>query len=168
MDGQRNGKTILDQANILAELFYRFLPKKRRYRHTFDDLDLLFLRKLWHEVIRSEKNNVHLSTLGASYAERSRITQLRFHGLVAKVRGPKGKHVPGHWLITRRGGQFLRGEVTIPKVVETVDNTVMHDRPVGELISVQDFRVLDDFSAHYTWEIDDNDHLRAVGQSRLL
>lgn len=153
-----------DRAMNIADMFYKLLPKVKRYRHSFDDLDLLFLRQIYNEVIRTKKNDIHLSQLPPNYAARSRITQLRFHGLVAKVRKENGSQNPGHWLVTRRGSQFLRDEIVIPKVVETVNNEVMHDHPDGEMIRVSDFGVLNDFGPHFSWTIDDNNQL----QERLL
>lgn len=60
--------------------------------------------------------------------ERANWTKLRFHGLIAKCKDEKGGHRRGWWLITKRGAQFLRGELAIPVRVLTYRNHVIdHD-----------------------------------------
>jgi hypothetical protein len=39
------------------------------------------------------------------------LSQMRAFGLVARI-----KNKPGHWLLTRRGGQFRRGEIDLPRI----------------------------------------------------
>lgn len=146
-----------DRAAHIADVFYKLLPPVKRYKHSFDDLDLLFLRQIWDEVIRSKKNDVHLSQLPPNYSARSRITQLRFHGLVAKVRTEKGTQNPGHWLITKKGGQFLRDKIAIEQVVETEQNRVVGHS--GRMIKVSDFGTLKDFGPHFTFTIGDQNEL---------
>ena len=57
----------------------------------------------------------------------------RFHALVAKVDGK-----PGFWLITSRGGQFLRGEIAIPERVKTFRNKVLEHST--ELIHINELK----------------------------
>jgi hypothetical protein len=67
--------------------------------------------------------------------EDSNLTKLRFHGLIARVK-KDGERVPGEWLITRRGVDFLRGEIQIPRRVQTFRNRVIdHDE---QLVTVTD------------------------------
>ena len=67
------------------------------------------------------KNEFHLQNdLHMSVNEFSNFTKLRFHALVAKADGK-----PGYWLITARGGQFLRGEIGVPLRVKTFRNKVI-------------------------------------------
>jgi hypothetical protein len=84
-------------------------------------------------VHASGQNEFHLQgDLRLSVNQFCNFTKLRFHGLVAKVDGK-----PGCWLITRRGGQFLRGEVSVPLRVKTFRNRVVEHSPelvhIGEL-----------------------------------
>lgn len=84
-------------------------------------------------VKTNNKNCFHLGhDLNLSKVEYNNFQKLRFHGLVAKV-----PEKPGYWLITRRGGQFLRGEIVIPDSVETYRNAVKNHSPkmihIGEL-----------------------------------
>lgn len=105
------------------------------------------LRKVWEAVVRQGTNNVDVSNIGLNQSERLRMTQLRFHGMVAKVRNEAGKQVGNHWLITDRAGKFLRGEIKVPAYVETEQNKVIGHS--AEFVYIKDFRVLDDFRATY-------------------
>ena len=72
-------------------------------------------------VHTNKKNEFHLSKhLDLSKNQYNNFQKLRFHALVAKV-----DDKPGYWLITKRGGQFLRGEIAVPKKVETFRNEVI-------------------------------------------
>lgn len=64
--------------------------------------------------------------------EYSNFTKLRYHGLVAKD-DSKGK---GYWILTRRGAKFLKGEISIPEKVKTLNNEVL-DRSLGR-VNVKD------------------------------
>lgn len=117
------------------------------YKYPLDDLDVSTLRKVWEAVVKSGRNDVDVSNIGLKQTERLRMTQLRFHGMVAKVKNEFGKQVGNHWLITDRAGKFLRGEIRVPSYVLTRQNRVIghSNDPVG----ITDFRVLDDFRATY-------------------
>ena len=98
------------------------------YIFEFDCLDALLLVAMARQVRAqlekqgktpnfTEANAVrvqHLNT--ASYAMKSRTTQCSKLGLIAKFKGANGRHVPGMWLITKRGWAALRGE-QVPKSV---------------------------------------------------
>jgi hypothetical protein len=86
-------------------------------------------------VHRSNHNRFHLQKdlPGLSKSAYNNFQKLRFHALVAKV-----DDAPGYWLITARGGQFLRGEIEVPRSVKTFRNKVVeHSR---ELIHIRHFR----------------------------
>lgn len=98
------------------------------------------LKKYWHGITigmmsalvkarnyvgDANKNEFHLykdliEENKLSTGEQMNWTKLRFHALVAKVKGKEG-----YWLITRRGGQFLSGELRIPAKVQTFRNKVV-------------------------------------------
>lgn len=105
------------------------------------------LKKYWHRVTpgmvktlikarrhvdASQKNEFHLykdltGDNALTTVEQMNWTKLRFHGLVAKVKR-NGEWEYGYWLITKRGGQFLKGEIAIPHRVQTFRNKVVaHD-----------------------------------------
>lgn len=80
------------------------------------------------------KNEFHLQNdLHLTVNQFSNFTKLRFHALVAKVEGK-----PGYWLITTRGGQFLRGEIVVPLRVLTFRNHVMEHSK--ELIHINELK----------------------------
>ena len=79
------------------------------------------------------------------------MTQLRFHGLLAKVK-EQGKQKPNMWLLTRRAGDFLNGRKRVPAYVYTQNNKVI-DRAMKK-VTRKDFKILSDFNL--TYEIIEN------------
>ena len=109
------------------------------------------LKKFWHKITpglvdtlvkaymivsAKGKNIVNRDELNLSNSAYTNMYKLRYHGLIAhyKIDGQISK---GEWLITRRGGQFLRGEIDIPARVQTFRNKVIaHDEHKMKLIDV--------------------------------
>lgn len=78
----------------------------------------------WHHDLKLSNNESH------------NFQKLRFHGLIAHAEEQNKKS--GYWLITSRGGQFLRGEISVPKRVKTFRNKVVgHDL---EVVHISRFR----------------------------
>lgn len=76
-------------------------------------------------VARTGKNMVHpRKDLDITKVEYNNLQKLRFFGLIHHYE-EKGKRVEGCWLITRLGGDFLNGEVAIPKRVKTFRNHIV-------------------------------------------
>lgn len=124
------------------------------YSHRMDDLNVVALRKIWEYVVTGKENKIDVGKAGLNYEERSRVTQLRFHGLIAKYKTATGTQVPSTWLMTKRGGDFLKGIITIPAIVYTFDNEVIGHGI--EQVGRKYFRTLNDFGAHYeAWDIVD-------------
>jgi hypothetical protein len=131
------------------------------YRNKLDDLCVSLLLKIWRGVIEGGQNRINLKELELTYSERSKITQLRFHALVAKVKNEKGNHIPATWLITKRGSDFLHGRVAVPKYAWTQKNKVIAredvktrvekatDKELNWLVARNDFKVLSEFSSTY-------------------
>lgn len=72
----------------------------------------------------NEANQVHVQSMNtASYAMKSRTTQMAKLGLVAKVL-KNGKHVSGYWLITKRGWAALANK-PVPQSVESFRNQII-------------------------------------------
>lgn len=93
------------------------------------------LVKFYKEVSAKGENRWIRKGNELSKNEDANLTKLRFHGLIAKIK-EEGKHVKGEWLITRRGIDFLKGEIQIPRRVQTFRNHVVdHDE---ELVTVTD------------------------------
>lgn len=84
-------------------------------------------------------NQVHLQReLNLSKNEYNNFQKLRYHALIAKCYDRLGNHKPGYWLITDRGGKFLRGEMSVPAKVKTFRNKVVdHDL---DTVNIRDYR----------------------------
>ena len=114
----------------------------RAYWFTLNANLVKILQNIYGAIVLKGENDIHLDkdTEGTQfelkYSQRSNVTILRFHGLVAKVRDENGKHIAGHWLITRRGASFLKGDISIPQKVRTFDNRVTDHSP--EKVSFRD------------------------------
>ena len=82
-------------------------------------------------------NNINVGRLpgdlALNHSERCNLTILRHHGLLAKVK-VDGEIQSGHWLITKKGWSFLRGEA-IPDTVTTFRNRVIDHSTTTETIS---------------------------------
>lgn len=61
------------------------------------------------------------------HSERSQLSKMRQHGLVAKVKDETGKQISRHWLITKRGWDLLRGEPVPAKVVVYNNQVLGHE-----------------------------------------
>lgn len=125
-------KYNLDFPEVKAFLFSNFPELKNKeicancgesmkaYWHNITTGLVSDLIKAIEFVKSNNKNSFHLARdLQLNKSEYNNFQKLRFHGLVAK-----DKKV-GYWLITKRGGQFLRGEISIPKSVQTFRNQVI-------------------------------------------
>ena len=114
----------------------------RAYWFTLNANLVKILQNIYGAIVLKGQNDIHLDkdTEGTEfelrYSQRSNVSILRFHGLVAKVRDENGKHIAGHWLITRRGASFLKGDISIPVKVRTFDNHVTDHSP--EMVSFRD------------------------------
>lgn len=105
--------------------------KLKKYIYPILPVQVSALQKFYNTVLEKNENCVHLQVdmdgtdneLGRS--ERSNWTMLRFHGLVAKYRQDDGSQLRGYWLLTKRGAEFLKGELSIPRSVEVYRNKVV-------------------------------------------
>lgn len=83
------------------------------------------LMKFANQVKQSHKNDVHVrQDIGLTAPEFNNFQKLRYFGLVAKLRDDDDNHVRGHWLLTRRGGSFLRGDEAVHQTVTTFRNKI--------------------------------------------
>ena len=98
------------------------------------------LIKARRHVTQTNSNEFHLyndltGENALTTVEQMNWTKLRFHGLVAKVK-KNGSWKHGYWLITKRGGEFLNGQLAIPHRVQTFRNKVVaHD---SQLVFIKD------------------------------
>lgn len=96
------------------------------------------LVKFKQEVINRQRNLINPNKLAnLTHTEKANFQKLRFHALVAKVR-VEGEHPAGMWLLTRRGSQFLLGQISVPRRVFVFRNDVKeHDTDlafVGQIL----------------------------------
>src|SRR5258708_6084709 len=95
------------------------------------------LVKAIQAVHRKGQNRFHWHRdLALTNNESHNFQKLRFHARIA----PADKDNPksGEWLITERGGKFLRGEIAVPKKVMIFRNKVLdHSK---ELIHILELR----------------------------
>lgn len=150
---------MLDQGSHVCPNCGQAMPKI--YRNKLDDLCVSLLLKIWHGVVEFNQNKVNLKNLNLTYGERSKITQLRTHALVAKAKNDHGAHIPATWLITKRGSDFLHGRVAVPRYVWTVNNHVIPrdeikirqpratDKELNWLVTRADYRTLKDFNSSF-------------------
>lgn len=103
------------------------------YIFEFDCLDAVMLLHMGN-VVRmrladgltsfTEANKVRVQRIEeATYAMKSRTTQMSKLGLIAQLRGENGARVPGVWVITKRGFDALRGR-RVPKSVRVWRNRI--------------------------------------------
>jgi len=114
-------------------------------------------------VHEHNKNEFHLQNdLRLNVNEFSNFTKLRFHALVAKVDGKQG-----YWLITARGGQFLRGEIAVPQRVKTFRNRVQEHST--ELIHIDQLKgKVPEFQREYAYEYQRPAAAQRVEQPKLF
>lgn len=75
-------------------------------------------------VHRKGENRFHyMHDLKLGHTAAANFQKLRFHGLIAHADEENIRS--GEWLITKRGGQFLRGEIAVPKEVQIFRNQVI-------------------------------------------
>lgn len=84
----------------------------------------------------TEANQIHVQSMNeASYAMKSRTTQMAKLGLIAKFT-KNGHHVSGTWLITRRGWVALAGG-RVPRKVESFRNEII-ERDTTDTITIKE------------------------------
>lgn len=102
-------------------------------------------------VKASGKNKFHyMHDLNLTHTQAANIQKLRFHALIAHYDPENSRN--GEWLITKRGGQFLRGEISVPHKVQTFRNEVIsHSK---ELIHISALKnKLPHFEQEFAYEV---------------
>lgn len=100
-------------------------------------------------VLELNENKVHIKDqLSLTKTAFNNFQKLRYHGLVAKyIDSETDEHLAGYWLLTKRGNQFLKNELSLPVVVYTFRNKIIDKHK--DLVKLQD--VLKDNSMPY-WD----------------
>lgn len=111
--------------------------KMKEYTHTLTAGITGALKKVVAAVKSANENNIGFSDIPwDSFNRRQNFQKLRYFGLVAHVRDYNGNPIRGRWLITRRGGAFLRCEIQIPAWVKTYRNKIVER--AEEYVSIKD------------------------------
>ncbi len=100
-------------------------------------------------VHRSNQNRFHLQKdLLLSHNEFANFQKLRYFALIAHA--DKDNPKSGEWLITNRGGAFLRGEMAVPRKVLVSANRVIDHSP--ELVHINELKnKLPEFDPRYAY-----------------
>lgn len=106
------------------------------HNETLNKMLLTGLQRAARIVMDTKVNDVDLHDLVDDYNVYNNFQKLRYFGLVHHVTDKEGRKMRGHWLITRNGWAFLRGEKEVHKWVKIRDNHILERSP--ELIGVKD------------------------------
>lgn len=115
------------------------------------------------EYVKKNGNHFNLQKdLNLSKTEYNNFQKLRFHGLIAH----SGDKV-GYWLITKRGGAFLRNEVAIPAGVKTFRNRV--EGHTEEMVRISDFKnQYPTFQTEFAYEFKKQEEIVGFSKAKLL
>ena len=94
------------------------------YEYPINKVMVKFLREMAKATDKGQSREVDVEKVSVIHHERTQITKLRIHGLIAKVKDEKGHHKARMWLITKKGWDFLRG-VEVPRKVVIYNNQVL-------------------------------------------
>ena len=97
------------------------------YRYGISDSMVTVLRAMAKSTTPQAGRAIDVDAINLRHSERTQLTKLRFHGLVAKVKDDDGTQVARHWLITRKGWAFLGGEDIQEKVVVYNNQVLGHE-----------------------------------------
>ena len=104
------------------------------HRHRLSKGLVTSLVKFRRAVVENNCNEIHVqSKLKFTNNEYCNFQKLRYHGLIAKVKDKEtGERKSGVWLLTRRGNQFCKSEITAPEWIETFRNRIV-ERSVAKV-----------------------------------
>lgn len=94
------------------------------YHYPINKVMVKFLRAMAKATDETGSREVDVEKVSVIHGERTQITKLRIHGLIAKVKDEKGHHRARMWLITSKGWDFLRG-AAVPRKVIIYNNQVI-------------------------------------------
>lgn len=94
------------------------------YHYPINKVMVKFLRAMAKVTDETGSREVDVEKVSVIHGERTQITKLRIHGLIAKVKDEKGHHRARMWLITSKGWDFLRG-AEVPRKVIIYNNQVI-------------------------------------------
>lgn len=106
------------KTNYCPTCGHRMTPRKETLSRGLINTFVVFV----DAIKRKGVNSVHLQKeLNLSKNQYNNFQKLRYHGLVYH-----SKTKTGCWLLTRLGNRFVRGEISMPKVVYVQDNHIVY------------------------------------------
>jgi len=148
-----------------------YIVRVKKYWHRITPGLIRTLAKVYGKVNEKNENIVFMNELDLDHSEYGNFQKLRFHALIAKLR-KSGEVIHRAWVITHRGAQFLRGEISIPKRVQTLMNKVVaHDTEMIDITRAMqqepDWETYEDFKnqlpiVEFAEPEDDIDSLKPV------
>lgn len=107
-----------------------------KYWHRLSKGLVITLIEFKQAVLQKRENKIHVpKDVSLTKNQYNNFQKLRYHALVAKARTASGAHESGFWVLTRRGNQFLNGEIAIPEKVQTFRNKITDKSEKRVLIS---------------------------------
>ena len=128
----------------------------KKYWHKITPGLVKVLVKCYMAVITKGKNKFTMKELELNHSEYGNFQKLRFHALIAKNK-EDGVVVNKEWIITKRGAEFLKGMIKIPRSVQTFRNRVVdHDTEMVDISKV--------FKDEMWWQEDFDYKLFSLGE----
>lgn len=94
------------------------------YRYNANKAMATILKRMADATHERGKTAIDVDTLGLAHSQRTQLTKMRFHGLVAKVKDADGQQIARHWVVTNKGWDWLKGE-PVAKTVVVFDNQLL-------------------------------------------
>lgn len=103
------------------------------------------------KVVELDRNEIHLQKdLSLTNNQFGNFQKLRYHGLIAKVYDEETKlHKTGYWLLTRKGNQFVKGQISTAQSVFTFRNQLVGKSVycvfISEVLDDENLPIWDDY-----------------------
>lgn len=104
------------------------------YSYPVNKVMVKFLKAMAVETDATGLREIDVEKVSTVHHERTQITKLRIHGLIAKVKDEKGHHKARMWVITKKGWSFLRGGEIERKVVIYNNQVLGHE---GGMVTIK-------------------------------
>lgn len=102
------------------------------YRYGISTSMVRVLKTMAKATDKNSGRAIDVDKLDLRHSDRTQLTKMRFHGLVAKVKDD-GVQIPRHWLITRKGWAFLGNELIPAKVLVYNNQVLGHEDGTTEI-----------------------------------
>lgn len=90
-----------------------------------DRYKISILKDAAAHVLATGRNEFSIRLFKSDVGRYSTVCRLRYHGLIHHVLRADGTTKRGHWLITRNGWAFLKGDLPLPVEVVVQDNHIV-------------------------------------------